>query len=103
MCKRKLNGQWDRRLPRSVAPDSYRPKSERAGQWCFPPFAENLSAYALEILCCHPRIKSAITAGAAVSNPTTSSMPASFGSAIENFVAVMPVTTSFAAMPLFLR
>src|SRR5262249_14333857 len=44
--------------------------------------------------------KSAITAGAAVSKPTTSSIPASFGSAMLNPFGTMPTTISFAARPV---
>jgi hypothetical protein len=51
----------------------------------------------------HWRAKSAITAGAAASKPTTSSVPASFGSAMVNSVAVRPTTTSLAAMPVCSR
>jgi hypothetical protein len=40
-----------------------------------------------------------MTAGAALSKPTTSSMPASWGSAIEKPLDTMPTTTSLAAMP----
>ena len=40
-----------------------------------------------------------MTAGAEASKPTTSSMPASEGSAIVNPVAVMPTTISLAGMP----
>jgi len=51
---------------------------------------------------CHetPRVKSAITWGAAPSNPTTSSMPGSVGSAIEKPVDVMPTTISRAGRPI---
>ena len=42
----------------------------------------------------------AITAGAAVSNPTTSSIPASSGSAMLNPFDTRPTTTSLAAMPV---
>lgn len=45
------------------------------------------------------RAKSLMTAGVAVSKPTTSSMPASFGSAMLNPFEVIPTTTTFAAMP----
>ena len=41
--------------------------------------------------------------GVAVSKPTTSSMPASFGSAMLNPFDTMPITTSFAPMPVFWR
>ena len=41
-----------------------------------------------------PRTKSAIRFGVAVSKPTTSSIPASFESAIEKFVAVMPTRSA---------
>src|SRR5262245_30099055 len=41
--------------------------------------------------------KSAMRVGAAVSKPTTSSMPASFGSAMVKLLATMPATTSFAS------
>ena len=44
-----------------------------------------------------------ITPGVAVSNPTTSSMPPSFGSAIVKPFEIMPTTTSLAAMPIDLR
>jgi len=44
--------------------------------------------------------KSAMMLGAAVSKPTTSSIPASFGSAIVNSDDTMPTTTSFAPMPI---
>ena len=40
-----------------------------------------------------------MTAGVAVSKPTTSSMPASFGSAMLNPFEVIPTTTTFAAIP----
>ena len=46
-----------------------------------------------------PRAKSAISCGVAVSKPTTSSMPASFGSAIVKPFEIMPTTTSWASMP----
>jgi len=57
------------------------------------PLAPNASVQTL------PRAKSAMTAGAALSKPTTSSMPASWGSAIEKPLDTMPTTTSLAAMP----
>ena len=41
--------------------------------------------------------------GVAVSKPTTSSMPASLGSAIVNPFDVIPTTTSLAALPLACR
>ena len=44
--------------------------------------------------------KSLISLGVAVSNPTTSSMPASFGSAIVNPFEAIATTTSYAAMPM---
>jgi len=47
--------------------------------------------------------KSATTVGAAASKPTTSRQPKSLGSAMENSVAVIPLTTSFAGMPNSLR
>lgn len=47
-----------------------------------------------------PRAKSAISAGAALSNPTTSSMPVSSGSAILKPVAVIPMTISLALIPI---
>jgi hypothetical protein len=47
------------------------------------------------------RAKSAITAGADVSKPTTSSMPASFGLAMVNLLATIPTTVSLAGMPIF--
>src|SRR5581483_6543365 len=43
------------------------------------------------------RTKSAMTAGADVSKPTTSSMPRSFGSARVKPLEVMPTTTAFAS------
>ena len=49
---------------------------------------------------CSSRAKSAITAGAAVSKPTTSSMPASPGSAMENPLETIPTTMSLAGMPI---
>jgi len=45
-------------------------------------------------------MKLEMTSGTVVSKPTTSSMPASFGSAIENPFDVIATTTSFAAMPI---
>jgi len=48
-------------------------------------------------------MKSAITVGAAASMPTTSIIPASSGSAMENSFDTMPTTTSLAAMPVFWR
>src|SRR5436190_6085805 len=56
--------------------------------------------------CARPALvvaKSAITDGVAVSKPTTSSMPASFGSAIVNPFDAIPITTSFAPIPIFWR
>lgn len=47
----------------------------------------------------HPASHSRTTEGAAESNPTTSNIPASRGSAIENPVAVIPTTTSRADRP----
>jgi len=44
--------------------------------------------------------KSPITAGADASKPTKSNMPASLGSAIENFDAVIPTTMSLAGIPI---
>ena len=44
--------------------------------------------------------KSAITCGTAASNPTTSSMPASFGSAMLNPFDAIPTTTSLAGIPV---
>jgi hypothetical protein len=49
------------------------------------------------------RMKSAISAGASASKPTTSSIPASFGSAMVNPVDVIPITISFAWMPVWRR
>jgi hypothetical protein len=49
------------------------------------------------------RAKSAMMAGADASNPTTSSMPPSAGSAIVNPLETMPTTMSFAAIPIFSR
>src|SRR6185295_701575 len=49
------------------------------------------------------RTKSAMTAGAVVSKPTTSSMPRSFGSAIVKPLEVMPTTTAFASPTNSLR
>jgi len=49
------------------------------------------------------RTKSAITAGADVSKPTTSSMPRSFGSARVKPLEVMPTTTAFASPTNSLR
>ena len=46
-----------------------------------------------------PRAKSEISCGVAVSKPTTSSIPGSFGSAIEKPFETMPTTTSRASMP----
>ena len=46
-----------------------------------------------------PRANSEISCGVAVSKPTTSSMPGSFGSAIENPFETSPTTTSRAGMP----
>lgn len=45
--------------------------------------------------------KSVITAGVAVSKPTTSSIPASFGSAIEKPSEVIATTIILAGMPIF--
>ena len=47
--------------------------------------------------------KSAMIDGVVVSKPTTSSMPASFGSAMLNPFDVMPITTSLASMLIFWR
>ena len=44
--------------------------------------------------------KSASSCGTAVSNPTTSSIPASSGSAMLNSFDTIPTTTSFAAIPV---
>jgi hypothetical protein len=49
------------------------------------------------------RAKSAMTAGEPVSKPTTSSMPASFGSAMLKPFDSSPTTTSLAGMPVFSR
>lgn len=49
------------------------------------------------------RPKSLITVGVAVSNPTTSSIPASFGSAIVKPFDTIPTTTSFAGIPIRCR
>ena len=52
----------------------------------------------------HVRVaKSAMIDGVAVSNPTTSSMPASSGSAMLNSFDTIPITTSFAPIPIFWR
>lgn len=56
-----------------------------------------------DIFTCQSRTKSAMTAGALVSKPATSSMPPSSGSAIENRVAVIPTTMSLAGMPIASR
>jgi hypothetical protein len=50
-----------------------------------------------------PRAKAAISAGVAVSKPTTSSMPGSSGSAMVKPLLTMPTTTSFASMPSLRR
>ena len=47
--------------------------------------------------------KSVMIDGVAVSKPTTSSIPASFGSAIVNPLDTMPITTSFAPIPMIWR
>ena len=49
------------------------------------------------------RQKSAMTAGVPVSKPTTSSIPASSGSAMLNRFDTIPTTTSLAGMPVFSR
>ena len=49
------------------------------------------------------RTNSAIKLGAAVSNPAISNIPGSLGLAIENCVAVMATTMSFASIPIALR
>jgi hypothetical protein len=46
-----------------------------------------------------PRAKSEMSCGVAVSKPTTSSIPGSFGAAIEKPFETMPTTTSRASMP----
>jgi hypothetical protein len=46
-----------------------------------------------------PRAKSEMSCGVAVSKPTTSSIPRSFGSAIEKPFETMPTTTSRASIP----
>ena len=46
-----------------------------------------------------PRAKSEMSCGVAVSKPTTSSIPGSFGSAIEKPFETRPTTTSRASMP----
>lgn len=51
----------------------------------------------------HPRKKSAINCGAATSKPTKSIIPASDGSAIVKFVAVIATTASLVARPELLR
>jgi hypothetical protein len=51
----------------------------------------------------YARTTSAITCGVAVSKPTTSSMPASSGSAMVKPVEVMPTTINFAGMPVAWR
>lgn len=52
---------------------------------------------------CQAVAKSLISAGVAVSKPTTSRQPASLGSAIVKPVEVMATTTSFAGMPVSRR
>ena len=47
-----------------------------------------------------PLTNSAIACGVAVSKPTTSSMPASLGSAMLNPFDAIPTTISLAAMPM---
>src|SRR3990167_666146 len=47
--------------------------------------------------------KSLMSCGTAVSNPTTSMLPASFGSAILNSLATIPTTISLAPIPVSLR
>ena len=49
------------------------------------------------------RAKSAITPGAAASKPTTSSIPASPGSAIEKPLEIIPTTASLAGIPVSRR
>ena len=49
------------------------------------------------------RMKSAMTAGAVASKPTTSNMPRSFGSARVKPLEVMPTTTAFASPTNSLR
>ncbi len=51
----------------------------------------------------YPRAKSLITFGAAVSKPTTSSMPASSGSAMVKPFDTIPTTISLAAIPMVSR
>jgi hypothetical protein len=46
-----------------------------------------------------PEAKSEMSCGVAVSKPTTSSIPGSFGSAIEKPFETIPTTTSRASMP----
>jgi len=46
-----------------------------------------------------PEAKSEMSCGVAVSKPTTSSIPGSFGSAIENPFETIPTTTSRASIP----
>lgn len=53
--------------------------------------------------CFYFRQKSAIRAGVAESNPTTSSIPASLGSAIVNPLETIPTTTSLAGISIFFR
>jgi hypothetical protein len=64
---------------------------------------EALGAAANVVHTSQARITSAITCGVAVSKPTTSSMPASSGSAMVKPVEVMPTTINFAGMPVASR
>src|SRR5882724_9509162 len=100
--ERKLDDDRHRPLACSVAPYGDGIDIQRAGERRLPAFAEKRLSFFDEFLRGQRR-KSAITAGAAASKPTTSSMPSSSGSAIEKPVEVMPTTTSFAAMPVLLR
>lgn len=79
---------------RSALPVSYDPKCRR-----FPGSSGRGAAPSLSFVVHYARAKSAMTGGVDVSKPTTSSMPASFGSAMLNPFDVIPTTTSLAGMP----
>ena len=56
-----------------------------------------------QVILCDHQEKEEMTCGVAVSNPTTSNIPESFGSAIVKSLATMPTTTSLASIPMFWR
>ena len=84
--------------PGAAAPASGMPRPVRGGDASPPPLCLEGRARRPPAQRA-PRAKSEMSCGVAVSKPTTSSIPGSFGSAIEKPFATMPTTTSRASMP----